>query len=204
MRIPAILTALVAGFVLLPVGAMAATVGNNQTARYPGDSFVTQVPVTATVGGVCGFASANAPTGTYSAGEVTQAWSVAVNFQLDCNVASRVAIVSANGGLLAPGSAPSGYVNKAPYTVDLLLRSTGNTTTATGSCAAANLTVGGSCTTLLGPSSATQGLRLGAPSVGATSTLTLSAPAYPGPDILIASAANAYTDTLTVTISASP
>lgn len=203
MRIAAILMALVGGMLLLPGVSLAQTTAYAVGQGSP-NNIVLSVPVTASVGGVCGFASANAPSGTFSAGDITQAWSVAVNFQLDCNVASRVAIVSANGGLLAPGTPATGYTNKAPYTVGLVLNGTANATTATGSCAAANLVTGGSCSTLLGPSSATQGLRLTGPSVGATSTLTLSAPIYPGPNILIASAANAYTDTLTVTISASP
>lgn len=202
MRIPAIFAAVLAGLLLAP------GIGLAQTAYAVGqgspNNIVLSVPVTASVGGVCGFSSTNAPSGTFSAGDITQAWSVAVNFQLDCNVASRVGIVSANGGLLAPGAAPTGYTNKAPYNVALVLNGTGNATTASGTCTAATLTANSSCTALLGPSSAVQGLRLAGPSVGATSTLTLSAPTYNGANQLIASAANAYTDTLTVTISASP
>lgn len=168
---------------------------------YEGGSLPLSVPVTASVGGVCGFGAA-VPQGSFDAGAIdTTAWTHDFNFEIDCNVASRVAVVSLNGGLKTPGTiADAGYVGLAPYTVELNLA--GNTTSIVMSCDVANLeaSVGTPCS-FRGPASTTEGLRLAEPSQGQTSYLRVSAPAYGGPGNLVS---GSYGDTLTVTIAAAP
>lgn len=177
----------------------------SQTVYAPGDgspnSLTFTIPVTASVGGICGYATA--PSGNYDAGELdTNTWTHDFTFTLNCTVPSRVAVVSTNGGLrnaVSPGA--SGYTNLAPYTVTLYLQ--GASTTATDNCTAATLsaTAGAPCT-FRGPSSTTQGLRLNDTSINLTgSYLRVNAPAYAGSDTLIS---GTYNDTLTVTVSASP
>lgn len=168
---------------------------------YVGGSIPMSVPVTASVGGVCGFGG-DVPHGSFDAGAIdTTAWTHDFNFEIDCNVASRVAVVSTNGGLKTPGTiADPGYVGLAPYTVALNL--VGNTVTIGGSCDVATLlALAGMPCSFLGPASAAQGLRLAGPSQNQISYVRVSAPAYAGPGILVS---GSYGDTLTVTIAAAP
>jgi hypothetical protein len=157
------------------------------------------IPVTASVGGRCGFATA--PSGSHNEPDFdTHSWSRQFAFVLDCNGPSRVGVVSSNGGLLTPGAAPSGYATKAHYQVTLNLVPTSGSPV-TGSCAAADLVAAGGCT-FRGPASTAQGLRLGSSSVSVNgSYIQVSAPAYAGADTLVN---GTYSDTLTITLSASP
>jgi hypothetical protein len=177
------------------------------TAYAPGhgspNSIVLNVPVTASVNSHCGFATGGAPSGTFNQPNFdSTGFSHDFLFQLDCTGPVRVAVVSANGSLLAPGSPPSGYAAAAPYDVELNLVGDSGPP-ANASCAVATLTPSSSCN-FVGPASSSQGLLLSVASNGLTpdSYLRVSAPIYSGPSILVASAG--YTDTLTVTLSASP
>jgi hypothetical protein len=162
------------------------------------------IPVTATVAASCQFNGAG-PSGSYNVPNLNAAFSNDFDFSVSCSSAFRVGVVSSNGALVAPGTVSPGYTASAPYTVSLDLK---GDTLDTGliSCDASTLTVsaGSPCASFRGPSSTTQGLRLGGPSTGTanTSLIRVSAPTYSGANTLIAS--SGYTDTLTVTISASP
>lgn len=194
----ALLGALVMAFVAAPASAqLSATV-------YEGNSLPLTIPVTASVGGRCQFATNGAPSGTYDAGAIdTAAWSHDFGFTIDCNTAARVAVVSLNGGLKAPVTVNEpGYLGLAPYTVALNLD--GNTVDASDSCLVETLkaTAASACS-FRGPASTTAGLRLAGPSQNQTqSYLRVSAPAYAGPGTLVSS--TAYADTLTITIAAAP
>jgi hypothetical protein len=187
---------------LFAAGSAASAQGLSQTV-YVGGDISLPVPVTASVGGICAFATGEAPAGSYDAGAIdTTAWTHDFEFTIECNTASRVAVVSANGGLKNATSVTDlGYANLAPYTVALNLD--GDATSASASCAAATLlaTASSPCS-FLGPASTTAGLRLTGPSDDETdSYLRVSAPAYPGPDALIT---GNYSDTLIITIAAAP
>jgi hypothetical protein len=176
-------------------GAMAQT-----TAYAPGDgapnSLQLSIPVTASVRAQCGFATA--PSGTHNEPNFdTHAWSHDFPFIIDCSVASRVAVVSANGALLTSGSAPPGYTTSAPYDVALnVVLDAGGP--AAASCPVANLTTGGSCT-FRGPAAVGQGLAVAVTHNQPGSYVRVSAPAYVGANILVAS--TGYADTLVVTLS---
>lgn len=186
---------------VLCAGGSAASAQGLSPTVYVGGNIALPVPVTASVGGICAFSTGGAPSGTWDAGAIdTTAWTHDFPFTIECNTASRVAVVSTNGGLKngTPVSDP-GYIALAPYTVALNLD--GDTTSAAASCAVATLLPAGSCS-FLGPASSTAGLHLTGPSEDETgSYLRVSAPAYPGPNALIA---GNYADTLTVTIAAAP
>lgn len=153
------------------------------------------IPVTASVAAPCGFVTA--PDGSHDEPDFDDhAWQVDFPFVIDCNVASRVAVVSANGGLKTPGSVPAGYTTLAPY--DVSLNVVQNSGTATGSCAVANLISGGSCP-FVGPAAVGQGLAVAVSQNQPGSYVRVSAPAYAGADVLIAS--EDYVDTLIVTLS---
>ncbi len=161
------------------------------------------VPVTASVGGQCGFSTA--PNGSYHDNDLTDGIpNVDFPFTLQCTVASRVAIVSSNGGLKASvGAVPGGYTDLVPYNV--LLNLVGDAVSpVSGTCAAATLsaTSGAPCA-FRGPASTSLGLYLSGSSVGQVgSYVRVSAPGYSSGDVFVAS--NTYADTLTVTVSASP
>jgi hypothetical protein len=199
MRELAILCA--AGFLLFATPCVAQT-----TAYAPGqgspNSIVLSVPVMASINNHCGFATGAAPAGTYTQADFdASGLSHDFNFTLDCTLPMRVGVVSSNGGLQASaGVLPSGYVSFAPYDVTLNLQ--GDATSANATCAASTLTTGSTCSTFLGPASTTQGLKLnGASNSAPGSYLRVTAPPYPGPDVLVAAT---YSDTLVVTLSASP
>ena len=172
------------------------------TAYVGGSPVSLTLPVTASVGGRCGFATGGAPTGSFDAGQIDQAgWSNQFPFVLNCNGAARVAVVSANGGLrsaVQPGA--TGYVGVAPYTVSLnLVGAAGANASAQCSVATLVATTSSPCT-FLGPATQSRGLRIAPSSQNLTGAyLQVSALAYPGPGILVQ---GSYSDTLTVTVSA--
>jgi hypothetical protein len=153
------------------------------------------VPVLATVGGRCGFATSGAPSGNYAIPTPidTTAWSRQFPFTLECSGPFRIAVVSNNGGLKTTATTDPGYASLAPY-------DTGGTTT--GTCAASSLTSSATTTCALrGTASATVGLPVPNPSYQLSgSYLQVGAPAYAGPGTLIA---GTYSDTLVVTVSPS-
>lgn len=178
---------------------VASTASAQTTAYAPGqgspNSVQLTIPVTASVRAACGFATA--PSGTHNEPNFDDhAWSHDFGFTIDCSTASRIAVVSTNGALQTPGVADPGYTTMAPYNVTLNVVQ--NSGVATGTCAVANLTSGGSCS-FVGPASPTQGLAVAVSQNQPGSYLRVSAPAYTGPDTLIAS--TGYADTLVVTLS---
>ena len=181
--------------------AMAQNVPN--TAYHGGSptSITVSVPVIATVGGSCGFAAGAAPSGSYNAGAIdTTAWTNDFTFTLQCTGPSRLAIVSQNGGLKRGPAAvvTPGYTDLSPYNVAVSIVRTGGTTT--GNCPASELltSASGVCA-LRGTASPTVGLYVNTPSFNlGGSYVRVSAPAFPGPDIL---REGAYADTLIVTVS---
>lgn len=160
---------------------------------------VLTIPVTASVGGTCGFQTP--PNADRNVGQIdTTAWTETVDFTPECTAPWRIAVSSANGGLLTAGTPEPGYRNKAPYTVWLNIVQDGNATPVTANCAVADLyhALGSSGCPFKGTASATEGLSVLRSFGLAGSYIRVAAPAYPGPDVLIA---GTYTDTLTVTVS---
>ena len=182
--------------------ASAASAQSNPTpvAYAPGDGAPNQavltIPVTASVNAQCGFATA--PSGTHNEPNFdTHAWSHDFPFVVDCSVASRIAVVSTNGALLTGGTPAPGYTTSAPYDVALnVVLDAGGP--AAASCPVANLTTGGTCT-FRGPAAVGQGLAVPVTHNKPGTYLRVSAPAYAGASVLVAS--NAYADTLVVTLS---
>lgn len=157
--------------------------------------------VTASVASSCSFVSGSEPSGTYTAPDLIAGFNHEFPFALQCNCPMRVAVTSANGGLLAPVPAPSGYRNLMPYAVVVNIAGDGQSVSA--GCEVSTLTAASQSGCLLrGPASPTQGLRLGTTASNVSgSYLKVSAGGYSGTDIPVGS--SAYTDTLTVTLSAS-
>lgn len=164
------------------------------------NSITVPIQVTASVGGACGFDIA--PDGDYFFANLDLGFTQDTVFAINCNGASRVAVTSANGGLLAGGTAPNGFSLIAPYTVELSLVGD-DSVTAAASCAAADLALSAaSPCSFRGTASEIVGLELGGPADGTSqSYVRISAPAYSGPEALVA--ASGYEDTLTVTLAAS-
>ena len=157
------------------------------------------IPVTASVASRCGFSIG----GTYSATDLNGGFTHDFTFALQCNLASRTAVVSANGGLLAPGATPpSGYTRLAPYHVALNLVGNPGVAGASADCEAAALAAAAALPcTFRGPATTSSGLKLGGASSNvAGSYLRVSAPLYAGTGKLVAS--SEYADVLTVTLSA--
>lgn len=181
------------------LAAFAASSASAQTTAYaPGDGTPNQVvlsiPVTASVRAACGFATV--PSGSHDEPSFDDhAWQHDFPFTIDCSVASRIAVVSSNGALKNGGTPATGYTNSAPY--DVSLNVVQNSGVATGSCPAANLATGGSCT-FIGPASTSQGLPVAVSQNQPGSYLRVSAPVYAGANVLIA---GNYADTLVVTLS---
>lgn len=185
------------------VPAQSAFAQSISATAYVGQSIPLSVPVTASIGGRCEFGTGAAPQGTFDAGQIdSTAWSHDFGFEISCNTASRIAVVSSNGGLLSSSQATDpGYLNVAPYDVTLNLE--GDAQTVSDSCAAASLvdTATQVCS-FRGTASQLVGLRLpGASRNQAGSLLRVSAPAYAGPGTLVA---GIYSDTLIITIAAAP
>lgn len=170
------------------------------------NSITVSIPVRASIGGSCTFATGGAPNGTYAIpGFIdVNSWTNDFTMTLQCTGPSRMAILSTNGGLLNSATAPAtGYINLAPYTVAVSIAQNAGMPI-TSSCPAANLkaTSGAACT-LRGTAAPTVGLSF-QPSGSALvnqSYVRVSAPAYSGSNILVSSAANGYADTLVITVS---
>lgn len=183
----------------LAIALMTAGSAHAQTVQtaYAGQSAVVlTIPVTASVGGRCGFAAA--PSGTYDQTNFDQTGlSAQFDFSLNCTGPSRVAIVSSNGGLLSGTAAVTGYTNKADYNVTLNLAANDGSS-AQATCAASTLVSGATCS-FVGSASTTQGLRLASAAVNqAGSYVRISAPKQSGASVLVA---GTYSDSLMVTVS---
>jgi hypothetical protein len=157
------------------------------------------IPVTASVANRCGLTIG----GTFTSPDINAGFTHDFEIVLTCNAASRMAVVSANGGLLAPvPTPPAGYARLAPYRATLNLVGNGGVTANAGCDIATLAAAAAAPCSFRGPASPTQGLRLSAPSIGAPgSYLRGSAIPYAGTGTLVASPS--YTDTLTVTLSMS-
>lgn len=174
---------------------------------------LTPIYVRASVGGRCGFGDGQAPGGTLNQPDFdVTGFDATFDFVLECTGPSRVAVVSANGGLFQTNATDPGYTGLAPYDVGLTLVGNGGIT-ATASCQAASLAsgittcstayggTGGPQTNFTGPADETTGLLLNASSTtGATSSIRVRAAAYNGSDVLVS---GSYQDVLTVTVSPS-
>ena len=181
------------------LGTGAAQAQSVQTAYAGGSPVVITIPVTASVGGRCGFVGGALPSGSFNKDNFDQTgFSAQFDFSLNCTGPSRVAISSSNGGLLASAAAAAGYRNKADYQVSLLLLAN-NGTRAEANCAASTLASGGTCG-FAGKASTTQGLQLASTAVNQPgSYVRISAPAQgAASSVLIA---GSYSDTLTITVS---
>ncbi len=188
------------GVAMLPHAAAAQTVYAAGQPGVVGGNRQLPVQVTASVGGRCGFATGSAPSGSYNQPDFdVTGFSHDFSFQLDCTGPSRVAVVSANGGLQTSGSVSPGYAALAPY--DVALNLVGSSSTATGTCTVATLAAAAAAPCAFrGPVTTSQGLLLNSTSVNQPGTyLRVSAPAYNGSSALIG---GIYSDTLTVTVSA--
>lgn len=196
---------ILAGTILPAISVPAFAQALSATVYAPGDgspnSLTFTIPVKASVGGVCGFASA--PSGSYDADQIdVNTWSKDFPFTLMCTVPSRVAVTSLNGGLRNPTSpGVPGYTNVAPYTVTLNIA--GSTTSVSQACAVDTLSPSSATPcSFRGPANSSTGLRLNDTSVNATgSYVRVNAPAYSGSNMLIS---GNYADTLTVTVFAAP
>lgn len=169
-----------------------------QTAYAGGSPVVLTIPVTASVGGRCGFADGASPAGSFNKDNFDRTgFTAQFDFSLNCTGPSRVAVSSSNGGLLTPTAAPAGYRNKADYQVSLLLLAN-NGAKAEANCAASTLASGGTCS-FAGKASTTQGLQLASAAVNQPgSYLRISAPAQSTSLVLVG---GSYSDALTITVS---
>ena len=163
---------------------------------YSPNSITGSIPVTASVGGRCGFATA--PSGAHNEPNFDDhAWLKDFAFQLDCTAAFRLAVLSANGGLKTAGVVPTGYSTLAPYNVALHV--VGNASTLDSPmCSAGTLTSGSTCPYVGTASNATGFYHAGPSTLQSGSYVRVSAPPYTGADTLIS---GNYADTLTVTVS---
>jgi len=188
---------------MLAAGPAAA---QTQTAYAGGNPVVLSVPVTASVSARCGFADGAAPSASVHQADFDRTGiSKDIAFTLNCAGASRVAVVSQNGGLVANGSngtASPGYSAKAAYDVTLNLVANSSTANATATCAASTLQANGGCS-FRGPASTAQGLRVAGASTNQTgSYVRVRAPAATtGSTPLVE---GTYSDTLTITLSVAP
>lgn len=158
------------------------------------------LPVTASVAHRCSFTIS----GDFAASDINAGFTHDFEVVLQCNVASRMGVVSTNGGLLAAvQEPPPGYARLAPYRVTLNLVGNAGVATVNAVCDVATLTVDAAVPcSFRGPASPSQGLRLSGPSSGAAgSYLQVSAVPYAGTGTLVAS--STYADTLVVTLSIS-
>ena len=167
---------------------------------YPGPAnAVFMIPVTASIGGTCGFATGQAPNATlFHANIDTTGWSDQVPFTVECTAPWRIAVSSQNGALKNTGAAATGYQNKAPYTVSLNVASDSGTVSAACPVAEIDQAVGSSPCSFKGTAAPTTGLVIPRSFGLSGSYIQVAAPAYSGPDVLIS---GTYNDTLIVTIS---
>lgn len=170
-----------------------------QTAYAGGSPVVLTIPVTASIGGRCGFADGALPAGSFHKDNFDQTgFSAQFDFSLNCTGPSRVAVASANGGLLTQAAAATGYRNKADYQISLNLQAS-NGSKAQASCAASTATGGGACA-FAGTATTSQGLQLAASAINQPgSYVRVSAPAQSA--ALPSLVEGAYSDVLTVTVS---
>jgi hypothetical protein len=168
-----------------------------QTAYAGGNPVVLTIPVTASVGGRCGFATTAAPSGNYHQDNFDQLGLAAqFDFSLNCTGPSRVAVRSANGGLLTNAAVATGYTNKADYQVTLNLAANDGSK-AEATCAASALITGSACA-FAGEATTSQGLKLASAAVNQPgSYIRISAPPATGSTLVEGS----YSDSLTVTVS---
>ncbi len=166
--------------------------------NYPGPAnAIFHIPVTASVGGTCGFTTApNA--NLFHANIDTTGWSDQVPFTAECTAPWRIAVTSQNGALKNAGTAATGYQNKAPYTVSLNVASDSGTVSAACPVAEIDQAVGSSPCAFKGTASPTTGLVIPRSFGLSGSYIQVAAPAYAGPDVLIS---GTYNDILIVTIS---
>jgi len=188
---------LAAGVAALPAQAQGTAYAVGQGAQ---NRVEVGIDVRASVRDRCGFSAAGASTGTLSQADF-DATGLSKDFaiRLNCSGASRVAVVSRNGGL-THGAAVEGFASSAPYQVQLRLAAD-NGVVATAVCDAAALNGPGTCS-FGGTAGGSTGLRLGAASTRDNgSFLRVSAPAYSGARPLLA---GEYSDTLIITVSVAP
>ena len=159
------------------------------------------IPVTASVSASCQFNGAG-PSGSYAVPNLHLAFTNDFDFSVACTSPFRVGIVSTNGALVTPAATETGYTNIAPYNVGLDVKGD-STDSGLVTCNASTITSSAPAgCAFLGPATTSVGLHSGiSSSTGNTSFVRVSAPAYSGANILVAS--TAYIDTLTVTISPS-
>jgi len=183
------------------VGAAAMPAYGQVTAYAAGQGPVNRIEVgidvRASVRDRCGFAAEGVPSGAVNQADFDR---TGINkefaIRLNCTGASRIAIASVNGGMMAAETAP-GYAKTAPYAVELKMVGD-NGTVATGTCQAAALKAAGVCT-FAGAADKTNGLTLKAASTKANgSYLRVSAQPYAGEQPLLA---GSYSDTLIITVS---
>lgn len=172
-----------------------------QTAYAGGSPIVLTIPVTASIGGRCGFADGALPAGSFHKANFDQSgFSAQFDFSLNCTGPSRVAIASANGGLLTQAGSATGYRDKADYQISLNLQASDGSK-AQASCAASAVAGGGACA-FAGTASASQGLHLAASAINQPgSYVRVSAPAQSA--ALPSLVEGTYSDVLTVTVSPS-
>lgn len=165
---------------------------------YPGpDKAVLRIPVTASVGGQCGLA---APMNAdfFNPNIDTNAWSNQEPFVPQCTAPWRIAVSSANGALKSAAAVAPGYTNVAPYQVKLNVNSDAGFVESTCDVAQLEASLASSTCNFKGTASPSQGLYLQRSYGLAGSYIQVAAPAYPGPNTLVA---GMYYDTLTVTVS---
>lgn len=162
------------------------------------------IPVKASIASVCGFATGAMPSESFTIPtDLNNAFTHDVGFVLQCTVASRIAVVSSNGGLRTSASAPPGYTGLRKYNVALHVVGDTGVTPADANCASVALKPTDASCSFFGTATATVGLPLSGSSYNqAGSYLRVSSAAYADAPILLA--ANNYADTLTVTLSAAP
>jgi hypothetical protein len=176
------------------------------TAYAPGQGAVNSVSVNievrASVRHRCGFAEGGAPQGRIDQPDFDRTgFSQDIPIVLNCSGASRVAVSSEKGRLVADAGAVEGLASSAAYDVALRLVAD-NGSSASGSCSARSLTSTGGACAFAGNASGTNGLLLPASSTRANgSYLRVSAPAQPPATQL---AAGRYSDRLTITVSVAP
>lgn len=160
------------------------------------------VPVTATVGGRCGFNAAAIPSGQWDAGEIdVPGWSHPFAFALECTGLSRVAVTSANGGFRnAANAASAGFTAVAAYNVKLnVLHNSG---TVVANCLSTSLAASGTGCAFKGNAALGEGIAIPSPSYNLGNSyveVSYAAPAS-GPSAELLSAGQ-YSDTLTITVS---
>ena len=168
------------------------------TYNYPGpDKAELRIPVKASVGGQCGLA-APMNASFFNPNIDTTAWSNQEPFVAECTAPWRIAVSSANGALKSATSVAPGYTNVAPYQVKLNVNSDAGVVSSTCDVAQLEASLTSSACNFKGTASPSQGLSLQRSYGLAGSYIEVSAPAYPGPETLVA---GMYYDTLTVTVS---